>query len=329
MASVGVIVAIGTPTHAEAWDVSRPFIDRNGDGVDSLGVIQVQGNHDLGWVFSGEAEFSTPCQDSFGGICFGNADAGDVPVPGDYDADGGTDLAVYRPGHPSNWIVRAGYQNGGIYTTTPFGEASEHDVPVPADYDADGRTDVAVYRPGSPASTWFVSLSSGGFLTIPFGDSAHDDAPVPADFSCDGRADIAVRRVLPNGDTLFIARSTASGVVAQEAFGTTSDTYVPGDFDGDVCADLAVTRAMPNDNLGWFFDRSSAGFGFVEWGVKTDTPFPGDFNGDFLTDIGVDRVGTKGHGYVRNSATGALIDLGDFGDAGDLVINALYNQSFS
>lgn len=322
LACAGLIATLGLPARAEAWDTSRPSIDRNADGFDSLGVIRVvPGSHDLAWFFSGEGERYS-CH--YGAdICFGHG--GDVALPGDYAGDGDTDLAVYQPGQPSQWTIRI-YDD--LIWGGPFGDETEQDLPVPADYDGDGATDIAVYRPGTPASTWHVSLSSGGYLTIPFGDSAHDDAPVPADFSCDGVTEIAVRRVQPNGDTSFIILSTVTGVVTEEAFGKRSDTYVPGDFDGDFCADLAVVRPMPNNNLGWFFRQSSAGYGFVEWGQKHDVPFPGDFNNDFLTDIGAYRVDMTGHGYARDSATGALIDLGPYGEEGDVLINAVYNQSY-
>jgi hypothetical protein len=59
----------------------------------------------------------------------------------DYDVDGRSDPAIFRPETGTWYLLRS--STGG--KAVPWGVAG--DVPVPADYDGDGRTDVAVYRP--------------------------------------------------------------------------------------------------------------------------------------------------------------------------------------
>jgi FG-GAP-like repeat len=85
-------------------------------------------------------------------------------VPGDYDGDRRTDLAVYRDG---TWFILRS-SDGGV-TQTGWGGLSQ-DVAVPGDYDGDGRADVAVYRDG----VWFVLQSSNGGVTTSWGGLAQD-----------------------------------------------------------------------------------------------------------------------------------------------------------
>ncbi len=70
--------------------------------------------------------------------------ATDKPVVVDYDGDGRSDLAVFRPSTGFWYILRS---SDGSFFAMQFGV--ETDILAPGDFDGDGKTDVAVYRAGA------------------------------------------------------------------------------------------------------------------------------------------------------------------------------------
>ena len=64
----------------------------------------------------------------------------------DYDGDGRSDIAVYRPA-TGEWFINGSATNTNIYYAWGApASTGAGDIPVPGDYDGDGQTDVAVYR---------------------------------------------------------------------------------------------------------------------------------------------------------------------------------------
>jgi hypothetical protein len=260
-------------------------------------------------------------------------------APADFDADGKTDIAIYRSG---DWYilrssdglvmllgwgiaqdipVAADYDGDGktdiaVYRDGDWfivrssdslvmlvGWGIAQDIPVPADYDGDGKADIAVYRDGN----WFILRSSdGGVRTVGWGIA--QDIPVPADYDGDGKTDIAVHR----DGAWFIHRSSDGGVTSV-GWGIAQDMPVPRDYDGDGKADIAVYR-----NGDWFIRRSSdGGVTIVSWGIAQDIPVPADYDGDGKVDIAVYRVGTW---YILRSSDGVQIAVG-WGAIGDIPVN--------
>ncbi|WP_152052616.1 FG-GAP-like repeat-containing protein [Tautonia marina] len=140
-----------------------------------------------------------------------------VPISGDFDGDGKTDVAVVDPlAHGpgglvpdrTRWIILLS-GSGNFRREVEFGAAGVLDRPAPADFDGDGRTDIATFRANSDltpgAAEWFIlpSEPNPGYTTkvgafaVAFGAPGGADLPAPADYDGDGRADIVSFRPIP------------------------------------------------------------------------------------------------------------------------------------
>ncbi len=197
--------------------------------------------------------------------------------PADFDNDGHTDVAVFRPS-TGVWLMHDG-------AATSFGAAG--DIAVPGDYDGSGGTDIAVFRPST--GVWYVQNGP----TVAFG--ATGDVPVPGDYDGNGRADIAVYR--PSNGYWFVQGAAAL------AWGTGGDIPVPGDYDGNGHTDVAVFR--PSNGL-WFVHGGAT----LAWGTVGDIPVPGDYDGNGGTDMAVLRP-SSGVWYVQGGPTVAWGTMGD------------------
>ena len=183
----------------------------------------------------------------------------DTPVCGDYDGDGTSEIAIFRKSS-GLWAIRA-------LTRTYFGSAT--DLPVPADYTGAGSAAPAVFRPGT--GLWAVRM----ITRIYFGFG--QDLPVPGDYGDSGSSDYAVFRP---GTGLWAIRG-----LSRFYFGSGKDVLIPGDFEESSPVRAALFR--PPTGL-WAVREITRDY----FGGISDRAVPADYDGEGEVEIGIFRPNT-------------------------------------
>ena len=185
-------------------------------------------------------------------------------VQGDFDGDGGTDLAGRDPA-TGVWTVSRGTPAGfdtRAWGTTAAATPWQHIRA--ADFDGDGRSDIVGRNPVT--GNWRMLVSDGAAFrrgevraTWPAA-VAWADVTV-GDFDADGRADLAGRDpgsqrwTVSRGSTGAFPTSEFGGLGAQAAW----QSFVATDFDGDGRTDLAARNATTGN---WrMLPSTGSGFG--------------------------------------------------------------------
>jgi len=225
---------------------------------------------------------------------------GDLPLLGDIDGDGKSDLTIWRPSDGRWYILKS---TSGYSASNPFivSWGTRGDIPLMGYVDGDSKADLVIWRPSN--GHWYILLSSIEYsLSSPlihaWGTSG--DIPLLGDIDGDGKADLVIWRptngiwyVLPSGSGY--TASTAQLV----AWGTKGDVPLIANFDALGVDDLIIWRPS---NGHWYILSLPSTINIFAWGTKGDTALVGQVDSQARKDLLIWRVG-NGYWYMLRSAS--------------------------
>ena len=253
----------GSPSPGLALRIERVANDYTGDGQADLVTVRSLENQLLWTIVS-------PTTGSSLVLSFGKP--GDVPLSGDFDGDGRSDLAVYRPA-TATFLIQT---SSGETITHRLG--SPGDAPAIADFDGDGRTDLAVLARSSGA---YLIAAGTDILTVPLmdkaGASVAGGVAVPADYDGDGRDDAAV---FDPATSMWIIRRSSDGSVGVQPDDTvaaqdTTPVPIPNGFDTNGVFDMALSMVARSDWQPAFHKWEAAHAAMDTESTQAPAPYPG------------------------------------------------------
>jgi hypothetical protein len=214
--------------------------------------------------------------------------------PGDFDADGTSDLSVAlveRSFQRTAWATRLSSGATPLFWT--FNVAADALVSMRY-HTGDPRyyPGVIFVRDANRPLEWYIKNALNNNIGFTWGLPG-DIIPAQGDLDCDGREDPTVVRN-QNGVLNWYSYRTATNTLSHTVFGVNGDAPAVTDTKGDCTADLVVLR----NNFFWFIrDPQSANFSTQQWGVNGDIPLlPTDLDGDRLVDYVISRPSTSSSG---------------------------------
>jgi len=202
-----------------------------------------------------------------------------LPVTGDFNGDGVTDVGIYLDGQ---WYIDLN-GNGRWDDDDLWAQlGSRDDLPVTGDWDGDGKTDIGIFGPVWPKDPRAIVHEPG--LPAPTNEPAgkpKNVPPPPQEATSGWRA----------------LQRTREGELRTDLidhvfhYGEPGDIPVSGDWTGTGIDTIGVFRngmwILDTDGDGRLTDRDTR----FDLGRPGDKPVVGDFNGDGIDELGVYRNG--------------------------------------
>jgi serine-aspartate repeat-containing protein C/D/E len=245
------------------------------------------------------------------GVAFGRR--GSVPITGDFNGDGITDVGVFYHGQ---WFIDL--NGNGIWDDDDLWASlgKKGDMPVTGDWDGDGKTDIGIFGTAWAGDPRAAAAEPG--LPDPHNapKGARKNIPPAPDQATNGRREL---------------KCTAHGRLRSDVidhvfyFGGVGDVAVAGDWNGDGIDTIGVF------NMGvWVLDTNGDGQWqpgelMVDFGQPGDIPVVGDWNGDGVDELGVYRNGVFHLDTNRDYTLDARDKVFELGAAGDTPVVGDWN----
>ena len=278
--------------------LAMPELDFDGDGKSDPTTFGIHDGKAL-WYILLTGDWSRKS-----GLQFGNADS--LPVRGDFNGDGRSDLAVFQP--EGLWYIS--YDMGRRTSTYTFGDSNS--IPATGDFDGDGSTDLAVYQktdgPGYSAGQWYTySLTRGDLAAPTWGNAAFN--PAPADYDGDQITDFAVYN--PGTALWYVLYSSYTGRTLYRSefyWGNANSIFIASDMTGSFAKEFIAFNTAPatSSEHNWYTSAAeNAGIPIqsTSFGNNSSVPVSGDFDGDTIDDY---AVFNDGQWYIWKSTTGTM-----------------------
>ena len=202
-----------------------------------------------------------------------------IPITGDFNGDGSTEIGVFLKGH---WFIDL--NSNGRWDSQDLWAKLGHDgdTPVVGDWDGDGKDDIGIFGRAWPGDSVALRHERG----LPDMDNEPDGTP--KNMPPEEEAASIGRRVMKR-----TARGRLRADVIDHVFlyGAAGDIGVAGDWNGDGIDTIGVFRGgvwrLDVDGNGRWTEPDDT----TVFGKPGDIPLVGDFNGDGVDDLAIVRGG--------------------------------------